>query len=120
MSYLSKEQIIKADDLPRQDVEVPEWGGTVCVSGMTAHDRDQFEASFLEGKGKDKSKNFNNFRARLCSKAIVDPETHERMFSDAEIKELGKKSARALDRVFAVAQKLNSMSSEDVEEITGN
>ena len=47
MNILSKEAILAADDLPREIVSVPEWGGQVCVRTMTGTDRDAFETSLL-------------------------------------------------------------------------
>ena len=50
---------------------------------------------------------------------VVD-DAGERLFTDKDAAELGKKSAAALDRVFAVAQRLNGLSPSDVEELTKN
>jgi hypothetical protein len=41
--------------------------------------------------------------------------TGNRLFEDAEITALGRKSALALDRVFAVAQRLNGIGVEQAE-----
>ncbi len=41
-----------ADDLPRETVSVPEWGGEVLVRTMSGTDRDAFEASLLEKDGR--------------------------------------------------------------------
>jgi hypothetical protein len=116
---LTKEQILKADDLVSQEVDVPEWGGTVNVRTMTGTERDAFEAASFEGRGKSTKVNLVNMRARLCAMTIVD-DNGKRLFTDADIAELGKKSAKALDGVFAVAQKLNGLSVGDVEELAKN
>ena len=42
MSLLSKEAILAAQDLPSEDVEVPEWGGTVRVRGLDGKGRDEY------------------------------------------------------------------------------
>ena len=42
---LTKDQILKSDDLPSEEVSVPEWGGSVMVRSMTGYERDQFEQS---------------------------------------------------------------------------
>ena len=112
---LSKEQILKANDLPTEEVEVPEWGGSVLVRTMTGTERDKFETSLIDGK----QKNLDNIRARLCAKCIVD-DKGERLFEDTDVAELGKKSASALDRVFTAAQRLNGLSGEDVKELEKN
>ena len=102
-------QEVDTDDLPRELVNVPEWGGDVFVRTMTGTDRDAFEASLIGKEGR-----MENVRARLVSLTLCN-EAGERMFDDAEIAALGKKSARALDRVFSVAQRLNGIGTEQVE-----
>lgn len=122
MTYLSAEQILDADDLLREPVEVPEWGGTVLVQGMNGTDRDRFEASMLNDKmsGVSKDRALDNYRARLAAFTLVT-EAGKRMFrSDAEVRRLGTKSAQALTRVVDVATRLSGLSSGDVEELTGN
>lgn len=115
MGYLSRETIFGLDDRQYEDVTVPEWGGTVRVVGLTGIERDRMEASVV---GNGKKMNLTNFRARLCALSIVDDQG-ERVFADADIGALGKKSAAALDRVFSVAQRLSGLSDEDVEDLAG-
>jgi hypothetical protein len=120
--YLSADAILSADDLEREPVEVPEWGGTVLVQGMTGTDRDRFEAQMLNDNmsGLAKDKALANYRARLAAACIVD-ENGARLFKgDAVIKRLGEKSAQALSRVVDVASKLSGLTAEDVDELTGN
>ncbi|MFZ2738092.1 MAG: hypothetical protein WBI20_02550 [Burkholderiaceae bacterium] len=113
MNILTKESILAADDLPRERVTVPEWGGDVFVRTMTGTERDAFEASLI-GKESGKEGRLDNVRARLVSLALCS-ESGERLFDDFEIAALGKKSARALDRVFSVAQRLNGIGTEQVD-----
>lgn len=117
MALLSKDQILAAEDLVTEDVEVPEWGGTVRVRMMTGAERDSFEDSLTQTKGKNVKTNLANLRARLVARTVVD-EAGKRMFTDAEAGVLGQKSAAALDRVFEAARRLNGMTEADVEELT--
>ena len=48
MTYLSRDTILQREDIKTEDVEVPEWGGTVRVRGMSGVERDAFEASLIE------------------------------------------------------------------------
>ena len=96
---LSRDAILKAQDLPTQDVAVPEWGGAVRVRALTGAERDAFEASITTGKGKNLSVVMENVRAKLVAMTVVDGEG-KRVFSDEDARELGRKSAAALDRVF--------------------
>ncbi len=109
MALLTKEAILAANDLPTERVAVPEWGGDVLVRTMTGADRDAFEASLIGKEGR-----MDNVRARLVSLTLCD-DKGERLFTDAEVAELGKKSAKALDRVFAVAQRINGIGGEQAE-----
>ena len=119
MRLLSKTAILAAQDLQTEDVEVPEWGGAVRVRSFTGRERDAFEASMVRGDGRDRKVDLTNMRARLVGLTVID-ETGQRLFTDEEADLLGAKSGAALDRVFAIAQKLNGLSGSDVEELTKN
>jgi len=114
---LSRDEILKADDLKRVSISVPEWGGEVYLRIMAGHERDAFETEFVANGKTDK--NFTNVRARLCARCLCD-ETGARLFSDADITALGQKSGAALDRVFAAAKKLNGIGAADIEELVKN
>jgi len=116
---LTREAILQAEDLPTEDVEVPEWGGVVRVRGLTGAERDAFEQSIVEQRGKNTRMNLRNIRARLVALTVVDEEGN-RLFSDDDVEALGRKSAAALNRVFEVAQRLSGLRPEDVEELAGN
>ncbi len=116
---LTKEQILASDDLKYEEMEVPEWGGTVRIRTMTGTERDEFEASVFETKGKDSKVNLQNFRSKLIAKTLVD-DKGIRIFADGDIEVLGKKSSKALDRVFTVAQRLNGIGQKEVEDLTKN
>lgn len=119
MAYLTKTEILEADDIVYEDVAVPEWGGVVRVKTLTGLERDSLEQSMLEGKGKSQQVNMANFRAKLCSRTIVD-DKGKRVFGDLDIVDLGRKSGQALQRVFNAASKLSGFSDADIEEITKN
>ena len=114
---LSREQILEAADRTTQDVEVPEWGGTVRVRSLSGSERDDYEAGIVQLRG-DGSRKFTlqNARARLVSLSICD-ESGARVFQDSDIAALGAKSAAALERVFDVARNLSGLSEKDVEEL---
>ena len=113
---LTRDSILQADDLPKESVEVPEWGGQVWVRTLSGTERDAFEQSMVMKKNKP---NMDNVRARFAVLTICD-EAGERLFQAADADELGKKSAAALDRIFAVAQRLNGFSDQDQKDIAGN
>lgn len=116
---LGREDILGAPDLANQLVDVPEWGGSVYVRTIRGSERDQYEQSLTERKGKTVEVNMRNARAKLVALAAVDSEG-KRIFSNSDIALLGEKSAVALDRVYGVASKLAGLSEKDVEELVGN
>ena len=118
--YLNRAEILAQDDLKYEDVEVPEWGGAmVRVRSLNASERDRFEASTVQRNGKKVTTNLENIRARLVLLCLVD-EKGERLFDEGDTYPLGGKSAAALDRIFTVAQRLNGLRDEDVDELAKN
>lgn len=119
MTFLTREQILQANDLETRSLDVPEWGGAVRVRALTGVERDALEASAIQGKGKNRDVNLTNFRAKLCARAIVD-EQGKRIFEDADIAALGRKSSGALSKVYNLAAELSGISDADVDELTKN
>src|SRR5690606_29981972 len=119
MALLSRDAILQAQDLPTERVEVPEWSGEGIVRGLTAAERDQFEQSIVETRGKDARVTLRNVRAKLVTLRGVGDEG-QRLFKGDDAELLGRKSAVALSRIFEVAQRLSGLRPEDVEELAGN
>jgi hypothetical protein len=119
MPVLTRDQILNAQDLPTENVPVPEWGGDVMVRGLTGAERDAYEASMVTQVGNQAKMNMANMRAKLVAMCIVD-DNGKRIFSQADAEALGKKSGAALQRVFEVAQKLSGLTTKDVEEAEKN
>ncbi|QDU62172.1 Phage tail assembly chaperone [Planctomycetes bacterium Pan216] len=123
MPTLTRDQILGAEDLARESVDVPEWGGQVFVRMMSGEERDEFDQALV---AKASGTNANNLkvdvremRARLCSLTICD-EKGQLLFSRADVAALGKKSGAALQRVFDAAQKLNKINGDAVKSLEKN
>lgn len=118
-NILTKDQILGANDKRTECVKVPEWktgdNDTVIIRTLSGTERDQFEDSIMRGDKRD----FKGIRAKLVALSVVD-ENGKRLFTFEEAEVLGNKSARALDRVFAAAQKLSGFTQKDMEELTEN
>lgn len=119
MIPLTRDMILNATDLPKEEVPVPEWNGTVWVKTLAGAERDAFEIAMTKAKTRDGEANLQNIRARLAVLTVADYQGN-RIFKDEDADALGKKSAKALDRIFAVAQRLNGFRAEDVEELAKN
>lgn len=117
--YLKKEDILKAQDFIFEDIDVPEWGGKVRIRCMTGTERDAYEASVYEYKDGTMKLNREDLRSKLLARVLVDAQ-NERVFSDAEIKLLGRKNAKVIDRLFTIAQRINALSEDNVKDLEKN
>ena len=113
---LTKQQILECPDVQKEVVHVPEWGGSVIVQGMTAGQRDAFEASVANLEADQK---LANIRAKLVALSVVDEEGQP-LFTMADVEELSQKSATAMDRIVGVAQQLSGLGAKAIEDAAGN
>lgn len=116
---LSKDQIVAASDRDTKTVEVPEWGGEVVLRTMSGTERNAYEQSLIRYQGDNVTPNMANIHAKLLAKCIVD-DNNGRLFTDAEIHELGAKSAGVLARLFDAASEMNGLNERDVKKLAGN
>jgi hypothetical protein len=116
---LSREQILRSADLPHEEVEVPEWGGSVRVSRLSGLHRAELDDVLRGLLGEDKK--FTGvtslqYTLALIVRAVVDDEG-QRIFSDEDVEGLRTKSDEALARVGEVAARLNGIGAKAQEEI---
>ena len=104
---LDRKSILAADDVRKEKIAVPEWGGDVFLRVLTGTDRDRFEESYSEQKMKA-------FRIRFLLLALCD-EAGQRLFADDEGDVLGKKSSVVINRLFEAGWKLNAFTQEAVD-----
>lgn len=109
---LTAEAILKADDITRERVDVPEWGGSVYVRGLTARQKDRIELGHMNKEIKD-------YRATVAAYSICDDKGNA-LFSVHDIAKLADKSGAALERVFETAMRLSRITETDVAAIEGN
>lgn len=128
---LSRDDILKAEDRAVEEVECPEWGGSVLVRGMTGKERDAWEVTLADEASRttavqrgrrgapQPAVNLINARAKLVARCCVDDDGN-RLFADADVAALGEKSAAPIDRIFLVAARLCGIGEEDLEVVAGN
>lgn len=118
--FLDKQAILQAKDVKIEQVDVPEWGGTVHVRSISAAERGLIEeaaAKFKESKGKDSFA--RTFTVKFASLALCDADG-ERLFDDKDMAQLAQKNAAAISRIAETAQRLSGFSKEDMEELEKN
>lgn len=116
MTLLTKEAIFALDDRKYEDVDVPEWGGTVRVRNLTGEERDAYEASMVHQVGNKAQANLRNMRAKLIALSAIN-EDGTRLFDQADLIRLGQRNAAPLDRLFEACQRLSGLGDDDVKEL---
>ena len=105
--------VFEAEDIPEEEVTVPEWGVTILVRGMNGKGRANFLRRSTNAQGEV---SFENFYPELVIATAFDPETGEQVFEASDREELNRKSGLALNRVAEVAQRLSGLGTADLEE----
>ncbi|MFA5170425.1 MAG: hypothetical protein WC426_02585 [Sulfuriferula sp.] len=103
MAVLNKDQILAAQDLQRETVAVPEWGGEVIIQALSA---EQSEALV-----KSNNNNSDNFAVALLALSLVD-ESGTPLFTTDSINELKKKSATVISALVKLCTKMNGLDKE--------
>lgn len=107
-----RDQILSAQDIPSEPVEVPEWGVTVEVRGMTGAERIRIMDLAMDGSADLK---LQTVYPEIVIATTFDAETGEQIFSPSDRDALLSKSASALDRLALVGMKLSGFTQEASE-----
>lgn len=112
MALLTGDQILAANDLPYEDVDVPEWEGQVRVRRITATEW---------WKITEDGQKPGALRAdtRFCAVAMIG-EDGKRLFTDDQVAALSEKSWPAMERIREVAMRLSGLGKEEVKAIEKN
>jgi hypothetical protein len=116
MALLPKHLLLGATVPPQETVSIPELGGEVIIRGMSGAERDAFEVSLVEGRGRKREVNLKNLRAKLVAYCCID-EHGARVFSNEEAEALGNMRVDVLNRMYSVAQRLSGISDQDADEL---
>lgn len=116
MKLLTKDQILNVTDISFEVVDVPQWGGSVRLKGLTAAEYDQYQQGLFEGDGDKRKINMTNARARMLALAIVD-DSGAAIFTEEDVAALGKKASSPIEMLYRKALKLNGddADSESIE-----
>lgn len=110
---LSRDAFLGArPELRREEIPVPELGGSVYVRVMTGTERDAYEISISKAR-------IPNYRALLTCYTACDGEGN-RLFSEADLPLLGSFPSTVLDPIAARAVQLNHFSSAAIEDLRKN
>ena len=103
---LTRDAILGMDDLPREEVQIPEWKGSVFVRALTGSERDQLERMITKD---------TLSRAKIAALCVVS-ESGERMFTDKDVEALAGKHGGALEKIVNAALRFNALTDAAVTE----
>lgn len=110
-----RDKILQAPDIASELVEVPEWGVTVEVRGMSGADRARiFDTIASDGEVKASA-----LYVETVIATAYDPETGAAIFEPSDITSLMQKSAQAIDRLAKVGLRLSGMEGEASQDVAG-
>jgi hypothetical protein len=107
-----RDQILSAQDIPSEKVEVPEWGVTVEVRGMTGAERTRIMDLAMDEGGELK---LQLVYPEIVIATAFDPEAGQQIFQPSDRDALLSKSANALDRLALVGMRLSGFTQEDAD-----
>lgn len=110
--YLTREQILAADDVEQEEVDVPEWGGKVIVRCLTGRDRDALDALSVQAQRTGVNP---DYRAARVARSLVDA-NGLRIFSVKDVVALTEKNGAVLDRLDDIVVRVSHLSPLSVEE----
>ena len=114
---LKRDDILKAQDIKTEKVNIPEWGGDIYVKELTGEERNEYESFLIDLANGKKAHKMDEARSRLAVLSICDEEG-KRLFTDDDIKALSRKNAKALMRVYGVAQRLSLIGQDQISKET--
>jgi len=112
-----REQLL-ALKIPTATVKVAGIDGLVSLRGLSASERDLWEQQVYSER--DIKKGVKNIRASLVVRCLTDDETGVRLFTDAEIAEVGAMPASVIDKLYEHCQRLSGLGAKDAEELEKN
>lgn len=113
---LTFDEIVAANDIQYDYVEVPEWGGRLRVKSLTGEERSKVFAA-IRAHGKqihDDDEAASIFYARVIAASAVD-EDDKLVIGQKNALALTKKNAAALTRVFKVCARLSGLGDDEIE-----
>ena len=113
----NRQAILDLNDIERRTIPVPQWNCAIAVRSITALERDQIEQSMQQGKGKNRSVNLSNLRAKLVVAACEDDDGTP-LFKPEDIPALSRKNAGALEPLVDAIMEMSGFSSDDVDKLT--
>lgn len=107
-----RDQILNADDINSELVEIPVWGVTVEVRSMDGRARTRLLRLSTDGTGEVDMERIYPEMVILCSH---DPETGERIFTEDDRDAILSKAAGPVELLALAAMRVSGMSGDALD-----
>jgi len=98
-------------------VFIAEWEVEVEVKSMTAGERSKLLKTASDDKG---NMNFEKLYTDIIIMTVYDPETHEKVFTEADRDIINTKNSACIEQLSKVALELSGLSGTATAKIEGN
>ncbi len=126
MSSALRTKILDAKDIKTERLEVPAWGCTLEIRGLTAARRGSLveRATVVSGKD-DEGHDVSTVDSKILNPLLIiascfDPETGEQVFEETDAEGIDNKSSETTDLVTSVILRLNGMAKKDAKALEKN
>lgn len=107
---LSFDDIVSADDIKTEDVEVPEWGGFITVKVFSKREQQDIRRAMMSSRSGDQA-DYDNFERMVVLTGLVTPS-----ISADQYNLMLERSGNAFDTVLKAILTVNNMSEDSTEE----
>ena len=116
---LSREQILEKNDLPRETVEIEEWGGEVLVQCLSLRALSEWQELNAGLENPMSGNGALRVMVSLIVRCVVD-ESGNRLFSDEDEETIARKNVKHLRMIFGTALRLSGLTPGEAKAIEGN
>ena len=113
-----RDKILNANDEQTELVTVEQWGVKLLVKSITGKDRAGLMNRCLNQK--TGVMDMEKLYALLVIHTTYDPETGDRVFTEADMEALNGKNGAAMEKIAKVASKLSGMDEGNLDEKVKN
>lgn len=112
-TYLSRDDILSAQDFRTDEVKVPEWGGSglVLVRELSAAEAERVGFAMADSKGNINLSKAEGMAIRVVALGVID-ESYCRVFTRADVKALGGRSYHVIKRIAQRIMQLTGLAPE--------
>lgn len=110
-----RDRIFGTDDTTREVITIPEWGhAEIEIRSMSGIERAEFLKATRKPDGQPAD--YAVFYPAVCIACCYDPESGERLFTEADKDALNLRNSRALERIARKAMAISGIANDSLDE----